>query len=51
MKYQKEGGCCSDKDLKASEISIYEKTEGRQRLTLGGLATEREQWKDVIGKG
>lgn len=44
VKYQKEGWYCFEKSMEYVFM-------GRQRLTLEGIATDREQWKDVIGKG
>ena len=39
-----------DDDLKAGGFSIHGKTEGRKRMTLDELASDRELWRDVMEK-
>ena len=41
---------CLEEDLKAAGITIYGKTEGRQRTKLEELAKSRDVWSNVIMK-
>ena len=41
---------CLEEDLKVAGITIYGKTEGRQRTKLEELAKNRDVWSDVIMK-
>ena len=41
---------CLEEDLKVAGVTIYGRTEGRQRMGLEELAKNRDLWSDVILK-
>jgi len=39
---------CVEDDLRRAGVTKFEKTPGRQRMTLRDIAEDREQWRELV---